>query len=85
MKVNPYIQTEILKRQASPAMNLLNDLLNMHDGFEDDAWLKDCRKRMAETFPREDPFSILMPPGFDIDMVCPLFFFLTFFLWKKSL
>nr|VDD65994.1 unnamed protein product [Brassica oleracea] len=72
LKVNPYIfgsfQTEILKRQASPAMKLLNDLLNMHDGFGDDAWLKDCRKRMAETFPREDPFSILMPPGFDIDM-----------------
>ncbi|XP_010518527.1 PREDICTED: protein PALE CRESS, chloroplastic [Camelina sativa] len=62
------VETEILKRQASPAMKLLNDLLNMHDGFEDDAWLKDCRKRMAETFPREDPFSILMPPGFDIDM-----------------
>ncbi|KAG7570900.1 hypothetical protein ISN45_Aa04g034320 [Arabidopsis thaliana x Arabidopsis arenosa] len=62
------VETEILKRQASPAMNLLNDLLNMHDGFEDDAWLKDCRKRMAETFPREDPFSILMPPGFDIEM-----------------
>ena len=79
--MNPYIfgsfQTEILKRQASPAMKLLNDLLNMHDGFGDDAWLKDCRKRMAETFPREDPFSILMPPGFDIDMVppfCPFFF-----------
>ncbi|KAF3582769.1 hypothetical protein DY000_02028238 [Brassica cretica] len=74
LKVNPYIylfgsfQTEILKRQASPAMKLLNDLLNMHDGFGDDAWLKDCRKRMADAFPREDPFSILMPPGFDIDM-----------------
>ncbi|KFK37563.1 hypothetical protein AALP_AA4G273000 [Arabis alpina] len=62
------VETEILKRQASPAMKLLNDLLNMHDGFEDDAWLKDCRKRMADTFPREDPFSVLMPPGFDIDM-----------------
>ncbi|CAN8318416.1 unnamed protein product [Cochlearia groenlandica] len=62
------VETEILKRQASPAMILLNDLLNMHDGFGDDAWLKDCRKRMADTFPREDPFSILMPQGFDIDM-----------------
>jgi len=86
--VNPYIgcfsiQTEILKRQASPAMKLLNDLLNMHDGFEDDAWLKDCRKRMAETFPREDPFSILMPPGFDIDMVRPFFSFLFFFIDKN--
>ncbi|KAL1190684.1 Protein PALE CRESS [Cardamine amara subsp. amara] len=62
------VETEILKRQASPAMKLLNELLNMHDGFEDDAWLKDCRKLMADTFPREDPFSILMPLGFDIDM-----------------
>ncbi|CAN8275438.1 unnamed protein product [Cochlearia groenlandica] len=24
---------------------------------------------MADTFPREDPFSILMPPAFDMDMV----------------
>lgn len=61
-------------------MKLLNDLLNMHDGFGDDAWLKDCRKRMADTFPREDPFSILMPPGFDIDMVRPFCSFSFFFL-----
>lgn len=62
-------------------MKLLNDLLNMHDGFEDDAWLKDCRKQMAETFPREDPFSILMPPGFDIDMVSPFVFFCLFYFF----
>lgn len=61
------VETEILKREASPAMRLLNDLLNMHDGFEDEVWLKDCKKRMIETFPREDPFSILVPTGFDID------------------
>ncbi|KAL3647902.1 hypothetical protein CASFOL_008870 [Castilleja foliolosa] len=61
------VETEILKREATPAMRLLNDLLNMHDGFDDDGWLKVCKKRMVETFPREDPFSILVPPGFDID------------------
>ncbi|XP_021907712.1 protein PALE CRESS, chloroplastic [Carica papaya] len=61
------VETEILKREASPAMRLLNDLLNMHDGFDDEGWLKECRKSMIDTFPREDPFSILVPSGFDID------------------
>ncbi|GMP91105.1 hypothetical protein CsSME_00041942 [Camellia sinensis var. sinensis] len=58
--------TEILKREATPAMRLLNDLLNLHDGFNDEGWLKECKKRMVDTFPREDPFSILVPAGFDI-------------------
>ncbi|XP_017235092.1 protein PALE CRESS, chloroplastic [Daucus carota subsp. sativus] len=61
------VETEILKREATPAMRLLNDLLIMHDGFDDDGWLKACKKRMIDTFPREDPFSILVPAGFDID------------------
>ncbi|KAL3517545.1 hypothetical protein ACH5RR_020134 [Cinchona calisaya] len=61
------IETEILKREATPAMRLLNDLLNMHDGFDDQDWLKACKMRMVDTFPREDPFSILVPSGFDID------------------
>ncbi|CAI9107869.1 OLC1v1007340C1 [Oldenlandia corymbosa var. corymbosa] len=61
------VETEILKREATPAMRLLNDLLNLHDGFDDQSWLKECKKRMIDTFPREDPFSILVPPGFDID------------------
>lgn len=51
-------------------MRLLNELLNLHDGFDDDGWAKKCRKLMVETFPREDPFSILVPPGFDMDNVC---------------
>ncbi|XP_065861188.1 protein PALE CRESS, chloroplastic isoform X2 [Euphorbia lathyris] len=58
---------EILKQEATPSMRLLNDLLNMHDGFDDDGWLKECKKCMINTFPREDPFSILVPAGFDID------------------
>ncbi|OMO77793.1 hypothetical protein CCACVL1_14831 [Corchorus capsularis] len=61
------VETEILKREATPAMRLLNDLLNMHDGFDDEGWLKECKKRMANTFLREDPFSILVPSGFDIE------------------
>lgn len=63
-------QMEILRREATPAMRLLNDLLNMHDGFDDEGWLKECKKCMINTFPREDPFSILVPAGFDIDKVC---------------
>ncbi|XP_057509523.1 protein PALE CRESS, chloroplastic-like [Actinidia eriantha] len=61
------VETEILKREATPAMRLLNDLLNLHDGFDDEGWMKECKKRMVNTFPREDPFSILVPTGFDID------------------
>ncbi|KAI4301290.1 hypothetical protein L6164_034582 [Bauhinia variegata] len=61
------VETEILKREATPAMRLLNDLLMMHDGFNDEEWLKNCKKRMVDTFLREDPFSILVPVGFDID------------------
>ncbi|XP_028773883.1 protein PALE CRESS, chloroplastic-like isoform X1 [Neltuma alba] len=61
------VETEILKREASPAMRLLNDLLIMHDGINEQEWLKNCKKRMVDTFPREDPFSILVPQGFDID------------------
>ncbi|KAK8635945.1 hypothetical protein V6N13_004657 [Hibiscus sabdariffa] len=61
------VETEILKQEATPAMRLLNDLLNLHDGFDDAGWLKECKKRMVDTFPREDPFSILVPAGFDID------------------
>lgn len=58
-----------MKRDATPAMKLLNELLNMHDGFDDNSWFKACKKQMIETFPREDPFSILVPTGFDINKV----------------
>lgn len=61
------VETEILKRESSPAMRLLNDLLNLHDGYDDEGWLKKCRKCMIETFPREDPFTMLVPTGFDLD------------------
>lgn len=54
-------------------MRLLNELLNLHDGFDDEKWLKECKKLMTSAFPREDPFSVLVPAGFDIDKVYHLF------------
>ncbi|XP_058750739.1 protein PALE CRESS, chloroplastic [Vicia villosa] len=59
------VETEILKREATPAMRLLNDLLIMYDGFNFDEWLNKCKKIMSDTFPPEDPYSILVPPGFE--------------------
>ena len=51
-------------------MRLLNDLLNIHDGFDDEGWLKECKKHMVDTFPGEDVFSILVPAGKEINKVC---------------
>ncbi|KAM4097530.1 hypothetical protein ACJW30_07G007400 [Castanea mollissima] len=51
------VETEILKWEVTPAMRLLNNLLNMHDGFDDEGWMKECKKRMVDTFLR--PFRIL--------------------------
>ncbi|KAK9139605.1 hypothetical protein Scep_009286 [Stephania cephalantha] len=62
------VETEILKREATPSMRLLNELLILHDGFNEEGWLKECRKLMVDTFPREDPFTLLVPEGFDINM-----------------
>ncbi|CAK8571963.1 unnamed protein product [Lathyrus sativus] len=59
------VETEILKREATPAMRLLNDLLIMYDSFNFNEWLNKCKKIMNDTFPREDPYSILVPPGFE--------------------
>ncbi|KAL9257962.1 PALE CRESS, chloroplastic-like protein [Drosera capensis] len=61
------VETEILRREATPAMRLLNDLLNLHDGFDDEGWRKECKKRMKAVFPSEDPMTILVPAGFDIN------------------
>ncbi|XP_030932963.1 protein PALE CRESS, chloroplastic-like [Quercus lobata] len=53
--------------EATPAMRLLNDLLNMHDGFDDEGWLKEFKNRMVDTFPRENLFSVLVPAGNEIN------------------
>jgi hypothetical protein len=64
------MQTEILRSEATPAMRLLDELLNIHDGSADDKWLKSCRKHMIEVFPREDPFTMVFPAGFNMEKVC---------------
>ena len=51
-------------------MKLLDDLLNMHDGFGDEGWLKEFKNRMVDTFSRENLFSVLVPAGNEIDKVC---------------
>ncbi|XP_062231307.1 protein PALE CRESS, chloroplastic isoform X1 [Phragmites australis] len=61
------VETEILKSEATPSMKLLDELLNLHDGVDDDKWLKKCRKRMLQVFPREDPFTIVFPAGFNLE------------------
>ncbi|XP_006655288.1 protein PALE CRESS, chloroplastic [Oryza brachyantha] len=61
------VETEILRSEATPAMRLLNDLLNLHDGSDDGKWLKKCKKHMLEVFPREDPFTMVFPPGFNME------------------
>uniref|UniRef100_A0A7N2RB63 Uncharacterized protein n=1 Tax=Quercus lobata TaxID=97700 RepID=A0A7N2RB63_QUELO len=53
--------------EATPAMRLLYDLLNMHDGFDDEGWLKEFKNRMVDTFPRENLFSVLVPTGNEIN------------------
>ncbi|XP_050252642.1 protein PALE CRESS, chloroplastic-like [Quercus robur] len=56
--------------EATPAMRLLNDLLNMHDGFDDEGWLKEFKNRMVDTFPRENLFSVLVLAGNEINKLC---------------
>ena len=51
-------------------MRLLNDLLNLHDGFDDESWLKEFKDRMVDTFPRENLFSILVLARNEINKVC---------------
>ncbi|KAH9301569.1 hypothetical protein KI387_013152 [Taxus chinensis] len=55
------VEAEMWKRRSSPAMQLLNELLNLHDGSNDDEWLRQCRICMLNVFLREDPFTILAP------------------------
>ncbi|GJN14303.1 hypothetical protein PR202_gb01108 [Eleusine coracana subsp. coracana] len=61
------VEAEILKSEATPAMRLLNELLHLHDGSDDNKWLKKCRNRMLEVFPREDPFTMVFPAGFHME------------------
>ncbi|CAM6086355.1 unnamed protein product [Calypogeia fissa] len=60
------VETEMLSRQASPAMQLLNELLHLNDGVSREEWLRRSRLIMLKIFPPEDAFSILGGPGFDL-------------------
>ena len=64
---------EILKRESSLAMQLLNELLNLHDGFSHEEWLRRCRATMLQIFPPEDAFTILGGSDFDPENVRALF------------
>lgn len=59
------IEAEMMKRESTPAIQFLDELLNLHDGTSHEDWLRRCRQSMLKTFPREDAFSFLAPQGFD--------------------
>ena len=40
-------------------MILLNDLLNIHDGFDDEGWMKECKKHVVDTFLERIYFAFL--------------------------
>lgn len=53
------------------AMLLLNQLLNLHDGFSDEEWLRRARTTMLQIFPPEDAFTTVL----DLENVsCPFLF-----------
>lgn len=60
------IEAEMMKREASPALRYLDELLNLYDGFRRDEWIRQCRQSMLKTFPPEDAFTVLAPQGFDL-------------------
>ncbi|MCO5591033.1 hypothetical protein L7F22_045009 [Adiantum nelumboides] len=60
------IEAEILRREATPSIQFLDELLNLQDGCSHEDWLRRCRQSMIETFPREDALSFLAPSGFDL-------------------
>ena len=65
---------EILRSEASLAMQLLNELLNLHDGFSHEEWLRRSRRTMIEVFPPEDAFTILGASGVDMENVRASFY-----------
>ncbi|MCO5602810.1 hypothetical protein L7F22_056949 [Adiantum nelumboides] len=60
------IEAEILRREATPSIQFLDELLNLQDGCSHEDWLRRCRQSMIQTFPREDALSFLAPSGFDL-------------------
>eukprot|EP00271_Cylindrocystis_brebissonii_P022633 TRINITY_DN878_c0_g1_i1.p1 TRINITY_DN878_c0_g1~~TRINITY_DN878_c0_g1_i1.p1 ORF type:complete len:563 (+),score=93.00 TRINITY_DN878_c0_g1_i1:138-1826(+) len=64
------IQTEIRKSKATPALRLLNDLLNLYDGGSERAWLRQAKLQMRAEFVPEDPSLMFFQPTqtFDPEM-----------------
>jgi len=68
---------EMLQSEASAAMQLLNQLLNLHDGFSHEEWLRRARMTMLQIFPPEDAFTTMLdledvsPPFLLLDNLCP--------------
>lgn len=60
------IEAEMMRREASPAIQFLDELLYLHDGSSHDEWIRKCRQSMIKTFPPEDAFTFLAPQGFDL-------------------
>jgi hypothetical protein len=59
----------MMRREASPAMRFLDDLLNLNDGSNYDEWMRKCRQVMVKTFPPEDAFTVIAPQGVDLKSV----------------
>ena len=59
----------MMRRDASPAMQFLDELLNLNDGLSYDEWIRHCRQAMVKTFPPEDAFTVLAPLGVDLQSV----------------
>ncbi|GAQ92395.1 hypothetical protein KFL_010050010 [Klebsormidium nitens] len=59
-----YIEAEMERQNASPALRLLDELLQLDDGALDEAtWLRLCRDRMRAEFVPESAIDIFNPPG----------------------
>lgn len=52
------------RQNATPALRLLDELLQLDDGTLDEAtWLRMCRDRMRQEFVPESTIDIFNPPG----------------------
>jgi hypothetical protein len=61
------VELEIHQAEASQAMQLLHELLNLHDGFSHEEWLHRASRTMLKVFVPEDAFTILGPSGIDLE------------------
>lgn len=55
------LETERMSRAASPAMRLLNELLQLYEGGSERPWIRKARQKMLDSFVPEDPSLIFLP------------------------